>query len=138
MSESVIMRQVMLALSSMGTTIFRQNVGQGVVGRIMWIRKPQSILVNAGDAVVRGARVFHAGLCPGSSDLVGWRSVVVTEEMVGRRLAVFTAIETKDPRGRTSPEQQNFIDRLNMAGGIGGVAYSPEEAVARVQRGPGV
>lgn len=57
-----------------------------------------------------------------SSDLIGWRPVVVTPEMVGQTVAVFVARECK-PEGwkyRGNPHevaQQRFLDMINHNGG---------------------
>jgi len=47
--------------------------------------------------------------------------------MVGRRVAVFTAVEIKADTSPT-PEQINFIEAVQEAGGIAGVAHSADEA----------
>ena len=73
-------------------------------------------------------RWVEFGLCVGSSDLIGWTTREITPDMVGQTVAIFTAIEVKKATGTTSPEQQNFISRVREAGGIAGVARSPEEA----------
>ena len=65
---------------------------------------------------------------PGGSDLIGYRKVTVTEEMVGQDLAVFAAVEVKTPKGRVKAEQQQFIDHINSAGGIAGIARSVDDA----------
>jgi hypothetical protein len=39
--------------------------------------------------------------------------------MVGTKVAVFTAVEVKTESGKVSKEQQNFINNVNRAGGIG-------------------
>lgn len=69
------------------------------------------------------------GLCVGSSDLIGWRSVRILPHMVGKYVAVFTAIEVKTPEGRATPEQSNFILAVRKAGGMAGIATSPTEAM---------
>jgi hypothetical protein len=48
--------------------------------------------------------------------------------MVGKRVAVFVAIETKSPRGRLTPEQRAFIETAKRMGALAGVARSVEEA----------
>lgn len=59
-----------------------------------------------------------------SSDLIGWRSVVVTPEMVGRKVAVFTAIECKAPGWKLTPgdkrgqAQNRFGQMVIAAGGV--------------------
>ena len=66
-----------------------------------------------------------------SSDLIGITSVIVTKEMVGSTIGVFTAIEVKSPNwkfGKTLNErerhQKNFIDWVISRGGIAGFANS--------------
>lgn len=67
-----------------------------------------------------------------SSDLIGWTSVVITESMVGKTVAIFTAIEVKDedwkpslnnPRERA---QQAFCEWVKRAGGYAGIVNSIE------------
>ena len=70
------------------------------------------------------------GLCKGSADLIGWRTVTVTPEMVGQQVAVFTSIEVKAASGRLRPEQRQWLDAVQAAGGIGGVARSVDDARA--------
>ena len=48
--------------------------------------------------------------------------------MVGQRVAVFTSLEVKAERGRVSPEQRQWLEAVQAAGGIAGVARSVEEA----------
>lgn len=84
---------------------------------------------NTGTLMDRNGRPVKFGLCKGSSDLIGLRSVVVTPEMVGQRLAVFSAVEVKPPKGgRVRPEQQHFIEVVQGLGGLAGVARSVEDA----------
>jgi hypothetical protein len=76
----------------------------------------------------RGQLVRY-GLCPGSSDLIGFRTVVITPDMVGQRIAIFTAVEVKD-RGKPTDQQQAFINLVQQAGGLAGVARSVPEALS--------
>ena len=64
------------------------------------------------------------GLCKGSADLIGWRTVTITPEMVGQQVAVFTSIEVKSATGRLRSEQQQWLDAVQKAGGIAAVARS--------------
>jgi hypothetical protein len=107
MSEAGIQRAIMAELGRGDGRVFRNNVG-----------------------VLRDERgqFVRYGLCVGSSDLIGWRTVTVTPEMVGRQLAVFVAIEVKTERGRVTDEQQAFIAAVQKAGGLGGVARSIDDA----------
>ena len=84
-----------------------------------------------GTITLENARPLH--LMPaGTSDLIGWTTVVVTAEMVGRRLAVFTAIEAKYKKRKATNEQSNFLEAVRAAGGLGGVARSAADAFAIV------
>jgi hypothetical protein len=49
--------------------------------------------------------------------------------MVGQRIAVFLSIEVKTPTGRLRPEQRQWLDAVQAAGGIAGVARSVEDAL---------
>jgi hypothetical protein len=121
MNETNLTKTIMLAVSMLrGTVTFRNNTGMGWTGDS--VRRPD------GSVIIREARPLHAGLCKGSSDLIGWTERVITPDMVGKRVAVFTAVEIKTARGRATVEQLNFIERVRQAGGIAGIARSPEDA----------
>lgn len=85
---------------------------------------------NCGAAIDRTGRLVRYGLFnPGGSDVIGWRVVTITPEMVGQNVAVFLAIEFKKPGGAIRPEQKNFIAAVQNAGGISGIARSPSDAL---------
>lgn len=65
---------------------------------------------------------------PGGSDLIGYKSITITPEMVGQKVAVFAAIEIKTPTGRATPAQKHFIDHIRAAGGIAAIVRSVAEA----------
>ena len=88
---------------------------------------------NTGTLPDRQGRPVQFGLCKGSADLIGWKRVTVTPEMVGSTVAVFTSIEVKTPTGRLRPEQQQWLDAVQAAGGIAGVARSVGDAEALLQ-----
>jgi hypothetical protein len=77
----------------------------------------------------RTGRLVTFGLAKGSADLIGWRTLVITPEMVGQRVAVFTSLEIKTPTGRIRPEQQAWLACVQGAGGIAGVARSVGDAL---------
>ncbi len=84
---------------------------------------------NVGTTRSADGRFVRFGLCPGSSDLIGLTPVVVTPDMVGQVVAVFSAVEVKTPRGRVTDEQQKFLDFVQRSGGRAGVARSVEDAL---------
>ncbi len=80
-------------------------------------------------------RVIRYGVGnPGGSDLIGWTPVLITHEMVGGMLGVFTAIEVKAPRGRPTEAQLNFLRQVQLGGGIAGIARSTQDALALLTR----
>jgi hypothetical protein len=73
---------------------------------------------NVGLATTANGHTIRYGLCKGSSDLIGWTTVEITPDMVGKKIAIFTAVELKTKHVKLSPEQANFIAQVNAAGGI--------------------
>jgi hypothetical protein len=92
---------------------------------------------NVGACTDKTGRLVTFGLCPGSSDLIGWRSVTVTPQMVGKRVAVFLSIEVKAPGAYTHPKrlasQLAFLDAVKRAGGLAGMVTSPEQALGALR-----
>jgi hypothetical protein len=121
-SERPLLNHALLVATQLGARLFRNNVGQGWVGKVVY-RGPRTITLD-------DPRPLQTGLCVGSSDLIGWRPVTITPEMVGQTLAVFCAVEMKGARGVVTDEQRRFIDAVRVAGGRAGAAYSIEEATA--------
>jgi len=77
----------------------------------------------------KDGRPIRAGLmADGSGDLIGFMPVVITQAMVGQKIAVFSAVECKTETGRPSPEQLHFCDFIRKSGGLAGIARSPEDA----------
>ena len=70
---------------------------------------------------------------PGGSDLIGCHSLTITPEHVGKRIAVFVAIECKSPTGKPTAEQTAFIEFIAAMGGIAAVARSADEALSIIQ-----
>lgn len=73
------------------------------------------------------------GLCPGSSDLIGWRTITHYCDVCsphGLRIAQFAALEIKDPKNkRRQDNQTSFLQAVRDAGGIAGYADSVEAAL---------
>lgn len=105
MTEGQIQDAIRLALGTEpGLVLWRNNVGLAE----HW----------DGKAVQR----VRYGLAPGSADLVGLCD--------GR----FIALEVKTPKGRTTPDQEQWIELVRCAGGFAAVVRSVDEARAAVAR----
>lgn len=124
-TETDIQRRIQLALSTPTGRIWRNTVGAAWHGR--------TFTIVDGRLVSGKASYVRYGLAPGSSDLIGPQSIEITADMVGRRIAVFAAIETKTEKGRLTNEQGRFIDTIVDLGGIAGCARSVEEALCIVE-----
>jgi hypothetical protein len=108
-AETTLQQQIRLALGTRtDLRLFRNQVGQ--------LPDP------------RTGRPVQFGLARGSADLIGWRTITITPEMVGTQLAVFTSIEVKTPNGRIRPEQHAWQRTVSNAGGIAGIARSIRDA----------
>jgi hypothetical protein len=112
MSEAVIQQQIRLALGSGPVRLWRNNTGT----------LPD-----------RQGRPVRFGLCKGSSDLIGLRTITIGPEHVGQTMAVFAAVEVKSATGRPTPDQRAFIDTVQSMGGLAGIARSVEDAAAILQ-----
>lgn len=135
-SESNVQRLVWVAVAAT-TILFRVNTGRAWLSGMgpAGVRKltDGSVHIQAARPIAMGFSRTNGEPVKGTADLNGWTSVVITPAMVGCRVAVYTAIETKKSTGgRTSDDQANFIEQVQKAGGIAGVANSPEAARAIV------
>jgi hypothetical protein len=83
---------------------------------------------NTGALVDQQGRFVRFGLCKGSSDLIGLRSLEITPELVGLRLAQFVALEVKTAKGVLSPEQRAFLRLVQQFGGLAAACRSVGEA----------
>ena len=128
MLEKHVLKHTLLRLSKFGCTMFRQNVGQAWAGSKV-VRLP------LGCIYIENPQPVTMGLTKGSSDLIGWTPIDVTDEMVGSTVAIFTAVEVKhSDGGRTSKEQKRFIQNVKSGGGIAGVVRSADEAWELLRR----
>lgn len=128
MTEHELQQRILLALGSGDSRIFRNNVALGWVGQAQVIRQHCTLQLRPGDVVIRNGRPLHAGLCPGSGDLIGWRTITIEPSMVGQRVAVFASIEVKSAKGRATADQLAWDATVRRAGGLSGIARSMEDA----------
>lgn len=87
-----------------------------------------------GIAYMKDGSTFKYGLGPnGASDLIGYVPITVTQEMVGKQMAVFCAVEVKRKGGRVRSEQKQFIDSVISHGGVALSCDDPEELLPLAQ-----
>jgi len=82
-------------------------------------------------------RFIRYGLSVGSPDLIGWRSITITQSMVGKTFAQFVGCEVKTEtgakkNGKHEQRQQKWIDLINNMGGFAFKATSPDEAIKKL------
>jgi hypothetical protein len=105
--------------------LFRNNVGNGWAGD-----DPRYYVDEMGARRVslRNYRRIQFGLGPGTADLIGGKSVLVTPEMVGRRVFIFASPEVKGEHGRPTEQQKTFLHVIRSLGGLADVVRSVEDA----------
>lgn len=111
--ETAVSNAIQLDLAREPVRLLRNNVG-GLKDR-------------TGRFVAYGLGSHGGQVVRGPSDLIGWRTINITPDMVGLTVAVFAAIEVKD-RAKPTPEQERFIAEVQAAGGLAGVARSVDDA----------
>lgn len=107
MKESEIQNQIRISCNKGNTRLWRNNIGEA---------KTKYGVVRYGIPGV------------GGSDLIGFKTITIKPEHIGKNIAVFAAVECKSPKGKPSQEQINFIKYIRESGGLAGIARSTEEA----------
>lgn len=110
MKEKSALNSLQLLATRLRARLFRNNVSRAWTGKIH--KLPD------GSLLIKQPRPIAYGLSVGSGDLVGGTPIVVTSEMVGRTIFVFTNIEVKTNNTRTTEEQINFNNMVTSAGGL--------------------
>jgi hypothetical protein len=106
-NEKIVEKNLILYCSKKGSIVFKNNVGMAFK-EVNGVKYP-----------------IKFGLCEGSSDLIGWTPITITPDMVGKKLAVFTAIEVKlnkNGKYRATEKQKNFINAVKKSGGYACIA----------------
>ena len=120
-TEATIQRGAQTALSNGSVRLFRNNVGEAWLGRV--------VHRDAFKVIIENPRRVAYGLAPGSGDLIGWRSVLITPAMLGRTVAVFASLEAKRPGARpTGAAQVAWLWQCSEAGALAGIFTNTDEA----------
>lgn len=110
-TETEVQNDVLLIASKRGWRLFRNNVGVA--------KRNDGTPVRYGLANISKQMNQHLK----SSDLIGIKPVVITPDMVGQTIGVFTAIECKKGDWKRSPSskreeaQERFIELVKSLGG---------------------
>jgi hypothetical protein len=129
MKESTAQKLARVAASRAGARVFRNNVGSFWTGS-------RFIQHANGSVTIFDARRVQTGLSVGSSDLIGWQTILITPEMVGKPVAAFVSLEIKSATGRLSKEQRHWLKTVAEAGGIAGAVRTPDEVTTLLQTPP--
>lgn len=117
--EGAVIARILIEATRAGWRLFRNSTGQAWAGQVWGRSKDKDTPL----LVLAAARPVHFGLAVGSSDLIGWRPVTITPDMVGRTIAQFVAVEAKSDGYRTVTEEQGaFLEAVARAGGYAAVA----------------
>lgn len=138
MKETNIYKLMILAVHKItGVRLFRNNVGTGWVGnKTFTLKSGQTYRAAGGERVIMNPRPLRAGLQAGSGDAIGWRTIVITPDMVGQKIAQFTSVETKTAKGPTREAQEKWEKAVNNHGGLAVIVRSPEDAVEALIKSP--
>lgn len=122
--ESKASQEVKLRASDWGCKLFRNNSGA--------LFNDQGVPVRYGLGNI--SKKFNAKVK--SSDEIGWTPVLITSEMVGKSIPVFTAFENKTPKfkikesyreGSRESAQLKFINIVKSANGIAAFTRSADD-----------
>jgi len=129
--ETALIKNIQMQACVKGGRLFRNSVGlawQGNVCEERVLRDKSGSLVNVVE--LSNARRVNYGLCKGSSDLIGWTPVIITADMVGQTIAVFTSVEVKTKAyKKITDEQENWLYNVCIAGGLAYVAKDGKEGL---------
>lgn len=117
--EKNIQQEIRLAAKDEGCTLFRANAGMAWQGN-----KTQRM--KDGSLVIHDPRPFH-GMIEGFPDLVGWQTITITQDMVGKKMARIVLPEVKQKRGKARDAQVRFKAKADKDHAVCGLVRSVED-----------
>ena len=93
---------------------------------ILMIQTPVPTIKPDGDT-------FYTMGTKGMADSHFCLSVIVTPQMVGKRIGVFGALERKTPNDRLQPHQRRYLSKVAELGGIAAVVRKGEDSKIAVE-----
>lgn len=122
--ETTAKRQVLLRAGQWKSKLFKNNTG------VAYTKDNRPVFFGLGN---EGKKNDDSIRTP---DDVGWTKITVTPDMVGKEIAIFTAIDSKKlgfrvksnyPKGTREYGQNLFFDKVKTDGGIAGFASCPQD-----------
>lgn len=125
MKENSLLKKILLEYSEKGFRLFRNNSGKCYTGDAVRVTSgsPEFVKIYPGDVLIKKYRILTAGLGVGSPDLIGWKTVTITPDMVGKNIAVFVGIEAKTGKLKPTIDQEIWQKNIKEAGGISEIIY---------------
>lgn len=105
--------------------MFRANAGMGWTGKKLKIKPGMTIKIKPGMTILADSRPFR-GMIEGFPDVCGWKSIEITPDMIGKKIAVFVGREFK-ATGKKSKPQEKFAQLLKKMGGIFETIYGAKK-----------
>ena len=118
---AILTNQIRLAVSDIGARLFVVTVGKFWSGQVVKT-------LHDGCVVLKNPRIVNVGF-EGQSDLCGFVPTLITQDMVGQVIPVFSVVEVKAGKDRIRPAQQKYIDAIKKIGGRAGIARTAEDAL---------
>ena len=120
-SENLVQQKIRILAGYCGATLMRNNSGAATdqTGRL--------IRYGLGNDSAQLNQVVK------SSDLIGFTELTIQARHIGKKMAIFTAIEVKAtgwqyrPADKRAVAQRAFIDIINNAGGLAGFAQCEDD-----------
>lgn len=111
--HSRLMETVMLGATRLGHRLWKNDRG------LAWTKD--------------GAPVKYGVGPNGTPDLIGYVSVTVTHDMVGKTLPVFAAVEAKTGLQKPREDQERFLRHLDTVGGFATWGNDADELIAELE-----
>ena len=121
--------------------LFRNHRGKAWQGKSIQIRNKNQLFAFINSVknrdkinfvVIENPRFCEFGLYSGAGDLIGWEEIIVTKEMIGKKLAIFTSEEIKSFTDRMSVAQKTWHDVVTMAGGNSDIIKEQKDGSVKV------
>ena len=108
-----------MAASKNGCTLFRANCGVAWTGN-------DKVKMKDGSLLIRDPRPFY-GMTEGFPDLVGWQTIEITQEMVGKKIARVIFPEVKTKTGKALDGQVRFKNKADKDNVVCGLVRSIDD-----------